>query len=75
MMRLLTQVAHDRSATAAVEMALVAPLLILLMFASVDAGNYFLSEHVVDKAVRDAARYAARLPFTDFDCSTDGMGP
>lgn len=73
MKRLLTQLVEDRSAAAAVEMALVAPMLIFLMFGSVDVGNYFLSEHVVDKAVRDASRYAARLPFTDFDCSSNSM--
>jgi Flp pilus assembly protein TadG len=54
-------------------MALVIPLLVGLMFGSVDLGNYFLSEHVVDKAVRDAARYAARLPFADFNCTSGTM--
>jgi Flp pilus assembly protein TadG len=73
MRRLLSQLVEDRSASAAVEMALVAPLLIFLMFGSVDVGNYFLSEHVVDKAVRDASRYAARLPFIDFDCASNAM--
>jgi Flp pilus assembly protein TadG len=43
------------------------------MLGAVDLGNYFLSEHVVDKAVRDSARYAARLPFVDFDCDSGTM--
>ena len=47
-------------------MALVLPFLLVLMFGSFDLGNYFLSEHVLQKAVRDAARYAARLPMTDY---------
>ncbi|MDQ3140572.1 MAG: pilus assembly protein [Pseudomonadota bacterium] len=47
-------------------MALVLPLLLLLMFGSFELGNYFLSEHVVQKGVRDAARYASRLPITDY---------
>jgi Flp pilus assembly protein TadG len=55
--------------TAAVEMALVAPMMIALMFGSFELGNYFLSEHVVVKAVRDGARYAGRLPFSEFDCA------
>ena len=55
--------------TAAVEMALVTPMLIALMFGSFELGNYFLSEHVVVKAVRDGARYAGRLPFSEYDCA------
>jgi Flp pilus assembly protein TadG len=54
-------------------MALVLPILLVLMFGSVELGNYFLSEHVVQKAVRDASRYAARLPVTTFDCTTGTM--
>jgi hypothetical protein len=56
----------DRSGAAAAEMALVTPLLILLMAATFELGHYFLSEHVVQKSVRDAARYAARLPITAY---------
>jgi len=47
-------------------MALVTPLLLTLMFGSFELGNYFLDEHVVTKAVRDGARYAARLPVTEY---------
>lgn len=50
---------------AAAEMALVLPFLLLLLFGSVEVGNIFLSEHVIQKGVRDAARYAARLPLED----------
>ncbi|WP_461158520.1 TadE family protein [Sphingobium sp. TomMM35A] len=57
------------AAAAAAEMALITPLLITLMFGSFELGNYFLSEHVVVKAVRDGARFAARQPFSNFDCS------
>jgi len=64
----------DCRASAAVEMALVLPFLLVLMCGAVDVGNYFLSEHVVDKAVRDAARYAARLPLTDFTGCTVPSG-
>lgn len=55
-------------AAAAAEMAMVTPLLIVLMFGSFELGNYFLSEHVVAKAVRDGARYASRQSFTNFTC-------
>ncbi|SCW85043.1 TadE-like protein [Sphingobium faniae] len=63
-----------KNGTAAAEMALVAPLLIILMFGSVELGNYFMSEHVVVKAVRDGARYAGRLGFTNFGCTSASTG-
>jgi len=72
MMRLL-RLLRDDGASAAAEMALVLPLLLTLMFGAFELGNYFLSEHVLQKAVRDAARYAARLPMTDYDCSTNSV--
>jgi len=69
MMRLSDLVA-DRSGSAAVEMALCLPILLVLAFGSLEVGNYFLSEHVVDKAVRDASRYAARLALTNYPSCT-----
>ena len=57
-MRLLS----DRTGAAAAEMALVAPLLLAIMFGSIETGNYFMAEHAVAKSVRDGARYASRLP-------------
>ncbi|MCF2514816.1 pilus assembly protein [Sphingomonas sp. G124] len=48
--------------TAAAEMAMVLPFLLVLMFGSAELGNYFLDEHGLVKQVRDGARYAARLP-------------
>lgn len=65
-MRALFRLLADRTGAAAAEMALVTPMLIVLMVGSFELGNYFLAEHVVQKAVRDAARYAARLPATDY---------
>lgn len=63
-----------RRAAAAAEMAMVTPLLIALMFGSFELGNYFLSEHVVVKAVRDGARYAGRLGFSNYSCVDDDDG-
>jgi Flp pilus assembly protein TadG len=60
----------DRKGSAAVEMALSLPILLVLAFGSLEVGNYFLSEHVVDKAVRDASRYAARLAVTNYPSCT-----
>lgn len=66
--------AFCRSGTAAAEMALVAPMLIILMFGAFELGNYFLSEHVVVKAVRDGARYASRMGFSNYTCSSASTG-
>lgn len=56
----------DRRGAAAAELALILPLLIVLLFGGAEMGNYFLNQHVVEKAVRDGARYASRLPMSDY---------
>lgn len=62
---------RDSSGAAAAEMIMVLPILLILIFGSVELGNYFMQEHVVEKAVRDAARYAARLPISNYpSCSS-----
>jgi Flp pilus assembly protein TadG len=66
MMRLLHLFRHE-GGTAAAEMALVLPILLTLMFGAFELGNYFQSEHVLQKAVRDAARFAARKPLVESD--------
>ena len=68
MRRLLRNLWSDRSAAAAAEMAMVMPLLLVLMFGSLETGKFFLDEHVVVKAVRDGARYAARQSFANMPC-------
>lgn len=68
MMRSPSSLLHCTHGTAAAEMALITPMMIALMFGSFELGNYFLSEHVVVKAVRDGARYAGRLSFDEYDC-------
>lgn len=69
-MRRGTTILADRSGSAAVEMALVAPLMITLMFGTFELGNYFMDSHVVTKAVRDGARYAARRGFPEYSCGS-----
>lgn len=72
-MKTLRRLAADTRASAATEMALVMPLLLLLMLGSFEVGNYFLAEHVVQKGVRDAARYASRLSITNYpSCTATG---
>jgi hypothetical protein len=69
MRRLSSSLMQCTHGTAAAEMALITPMMIALMFGSFELGNYFLSEHVVVKAVRDGARYAGRLSFSEYDCA------
>lgn len=59
----------NQKGTAAAEMALVTPLLMVLMFGSFELGKYFWDNHVVAKAVRDGARFASRQSFDNFDCT------
>jgi Flp pilus assembly protein TadG len=54
---------------AAAEMALVLPILLALIFGAVELGNYFRSEHVLIKGVRDGAVYAARQEMINYNCS------
>ncbi len=70
-MRWLPSLRDNSSGAAAVEMALMLPLLLMLMFGTFEGGHYLWSEHKVVKGVRDGARYAARTSFSNFDgCPT-----
>ena len=64
-----------RRGAAAVEMALVAPLLLAIGCGSVELGNFMLDEHRLTKSVRDAARYAARQPFSSYSSCTSAGAP
>ena len=68
---LFSRLSRCRRGAAAVElaMALVLPLLTALLFGSVELGRYFLNEHALIKAVREAARFAARQKFADMPCN------
>lgn len=61
MMRMLLGLLRNDTASAAVEMALVTPLLLALAIGSFELGNMFMDQHALEKQVRDGARYAARL--------------
>ena len=71
MMRRLRHLSSDSRASVAVEMALVVPLLITLMFGGLEGAYYLWNEHIAIKAVRDGARFASRQPFTKYDCGAD----
>jgi Flp pilus assembly protein TadG len=75
MRRSIRLLRRNRRGSAAVEMALVMPFLLAIMFGSAELGNYFMNEHKLVKAVRDGARFAARRPFSDYPtCSTVTVG-
>lgn len=72
-MRLLAALFSDRNGSAAAEMAMVAPLLLAILFGSVELGNYFYNEHKLIKGVRDGARYAARQQFSNYASCTGAV--
>ena len=72
---MLGRLIKSTSGAAAAEMALIAPLLFILMFGTMELGYYFYSEHVVVKAVRDGARFASRETFDDFTCPAGTVDP
>lgn len=49
---------------------MVTPLLLVIMFGALETGKFFLDEHVVIKAVRDGARFAARQSFGNMPCGS-----
>jgi TadE-like protein len=71
MMRFLSAFLRDERGAAAAEMALMTPLLLILMFAPFELGNFYWSQHKVTKGVRDAARFAARQPFDALVCGEE----
>ena len=71
-MRGLRNLWRAQRGSAAAEMALVFPFMLVLMFGAVELGNLFLDEHALTKQVRDGARYASRVPLSaDFVCNSD----
>jgi Flp pilus assembly protein TadG len=69
MIRTAASLANSCTGNAAAELALVAPILLALMFGSVEFGNYFMANHVLEKQVRDGARFASRLEINgDYSC-------
>ncbi len=72
MVRLLQSFLVRRDGAAAAEMALILPILLVLMFGSIELGNLFLDQHALSKQVRDGARFASRLPLSStYSCPTD----
>ena len=66
---------RDHRGAAAAEMALVLPLLLTLFIGLVELGHYFYNEHILVKAVRDGARFAARHNFNYYGTSSTCADP
>lgn len=73
-MSALARLLRDRRGSAAAEMALIMPLLTVMLFATVEGGHYFWTEHQLIKSVRNGARFAARQDFANFTCGATSIG-
>lgn len=62
MKRLRALLTNDAGAAAS-EFVLAMPMMLVLLFGAMEAGNYFWSEQKLIQAVRDGSRYAARLNY------------
>lgn len=68
--RSLRLFAKARGGAALVEFTLVAPLLLLLMCGVAEFANALRQYHIMEKGVRDAGRYLARVPMSG--CAVSG---
>ncbi len=56
---------QSEHASAAVEFALTLPMMLVLLFGGMEAGHFVWTQHKLAEAVRDGARYAARIPIRE----------
>jgi Flp pilus assembly protein TadG len=68
--RPLSRFRRSRDGAALVEFSLLAPVLILLMCGLSEFANVMRQYHIMEKSVRDAARYLTRVPMTG--CTVNG---
>lgn len=68
-MRQLLGLIRNHDGAAGAEMVFVAPMLIILLFGSVELGNLMMDQHALEQQVRDGARFGARLEIDpDYAC-------
>ncbi|MFC0590386.1 TadE/TadG family type IV pilus assembly protein [Novosphingobium aquiterrae] len=63
---------RDTRGAVAAEMALILPMLLALTFMMLEGAAFAWNEHKVIMGVRDAARYAGRLDFSNFVTQSGG---
>ena len=61
---------RDKRGASLVEFTLVAPLLLGLAFGMAETGRAFHQHHIIEKSVKDSARYLARVPMDWNSCGT-----
>lgn len=69
LLRPIRALAISQRGTAAVELALILPVMLALIFTCMEGGYYVYTEHQVIKGVRDGARFAGRQSFTNISCT------
>lgn len=66
----LRRFARDTRGVAAVEMVLMLPVSVLMLFVTMEAGHYLYVEHALIQNLRDSARFGGRQSFTAFNCTS-----
>ncbi|GGD49845.1 TadE/TadG family type IV pilus assembly protein [Croceicoccus pelagius] len=62
---------RDESGSPAAEFVLSLPMILPLIFVAMEAGNFFWSQQKLVESVRNGARYAARIDYSQM-CSPSG---
>lgn len=62
---------QDEGGSPAAEFVLSLPMILPLIFIAMEAGNFFWSQQKLVESVRNGARYAARLSYTEL-CNPSG---
>jgi len=70
-MALVDNLLKDKRGSASVELMLAMPLLLVLIVAPLEMGNYAMDEHALVKGVRDASLYVAHQDISKFNCATN----
>jgi Flp pilus assembly protein TadG len=63
-LRQLLRRGHGQEGSAAVEFAIVLPVLLLLLLGALDMGHMYYIDHLITNASREGARYAAKYTGT-----------
>ena len=69
-----SRLAHDEGGGPLAEFALVLPLLLVIVFGTMEFANVLYQQHIITKGAQEAARFAARSPalVTSTSCSPTG---